>query len=153
AVAGAQVGKAKLPGWARPSNLPPILVGERRLSDEQVNAALAALQKSTVGAPQPLVTALAQHVERPVLDTFAWKLFELWQSEGAPSKEKWAFTALGHLGGDASVLKLTPLVKAWPGESQHQRAVTGLECLRKIGTDTALMQLNSISQKLRFKGL
>jgi predicted DNA-binding WGR domain protein len=150
--AGAKV-KTKLPDWARPSSLPPLLVGERRLNDGQVNVVLAALQKSTVGVPQPLVTALAQHVERPVLDAFAWKLFELWQSEGAPSKEKWAFTVLGHLGGDATVLKLTPLVKAWPGESQHQRAVTGLECLRKIGTDTALMQLNSISQKLRFRGL
>jgi predicted DNA-binding WGR domain protein len=145
--------KAKLPVWAHPSSLPPLLVGDRRLNNEQATAVLAALQKSMIGAAQPLVTALAQNLERPQLDTFAWKLFELWQSEGAPSKEKWAFTALGHLGGDASVLKLTPLVKAWPGQSQHQRAVTGLECLRKIGTDTALMQLNSIAQKLKFKGL
>lgn len=42
---------------------------------------------------------------------------------------------------------------AWPGESQHQRAVTGLECLRAIGTDTALMQLNGIAQKLKFQAL
>src|SRR5207248_4584576 len=42
---------------------------------------------------------------------------------------------------------------AWPGESQHQRAVLGLECLRAIGTDTALMQLNGIAQKLKFQGL
>ena len=71
----------------------------------------------------------------------------------APAKEKWAFLAVGHLGGDASVLKLTPMLRAWPGESQHQRAVTGLEVLRTIGSDTALMQLNSIAQKLKFKGL
>ena len=49
--------------------------------------------------------------------------------------------------------KLTPLIRAWPGESQHQRAVFGLECLRAIGTDIALMQLNGIAQKLSFKGL
>jgi hypothetical protein len=61
--------------------------------------------------------------------------------------------AVGHLGGDASALKLTPLLRAWPGENQHQRAVTGLECLRTIGSDTALMQLNGIAQKLKFQGL
>ena len=45
------------------------------------------------------------------------------------------------------------MVRAWPGESQHQRAVFGLECLRAIGTDAALMQLNGIAQKLTFKAL
>src|SRR5262249_51629969 len=44
-------------------------------------------------------------------------------------------------------------LRAWPGESQHQRAVTGLEILRSIGSDTALMQLNGIAQRLKFKGL
>ena len=153
ALAATPTAKAKLPSWARPSSLPPLLLGDHCLSEGQVNAALVALQKSKVSAATPLVQVLAQHVERPLLDAFAWKLFELWQSEGAPSKDKWAFTALGHFGGDASVMKLTPLVKVWPGQSQHARAVTGLECLRRIGTDIALMQLNSIAQKLKFKGL
>ena len=62
-------------------------------------------------------------------------------------------SALGLLGSDDTALKLTPLVRAWPGESQHQRAVFGLECLRAIGTDVALMQLNGIAQKVSFKGL
>ena len=60
---------------------------------------------------------------------------------------------MGHPSQDPIALKLTPLVRKWPGESQHQRAVTGLECLRAIGSDTALMQLNGIAQKLKFKGL
>jgi hypothetical protein len=45
------------------------------------------------------------------------------------------------------------MVRVWPGESQHQRAVAGLEVLRAIGTDTALMQINGIAQKVQFKGL
>jgi predicted DNA-binding WGR domain protein len=143
----------KLAGFAEPARLPPLLVGERRLNDAQVPAVLAALRASPLGSPHALVAALKQHADRASLDAFAWKLFELWLADGAPSKEKWAFLALGHLGGDAVALKLTPLVRAWPGESQHQRAVTGLECLRAIGTDTALIQLNGIAQRLKFKGL
>ncbi len=143
----------EFPAWIRLSDLFPLTVGERRLNDTQVSAVLASLRKSQFGAPTPLVEAIKEHVDPAVRDAFAWRLFELWLSEGAPSKEKWALLAVGHLGGDASVLKLTPLVRAWPGESQHQRAVTGLECLRAIGSDTALMQLNGIAQKLKFQWL
>jgi predicted DNA-binding WGR domain protein len=149
----AKAKKGKLPGWAPVSALPPILVGEKKLSDEQSTAVLEALQRSTVDKPDPLVTAIREHADAASLDAFAWKLFQLWQSEGCPPKEKWAMGAIGLLGGDASALKLTPLVRNWPGESQHQRAVFGLECLRAIGSDTALMQLNGIAQKLKFKGL
>jgi predicted DNA-binding WGR domain protein len=143
----------KYPSFADPARLPPLLVEGRRLSDAQVASVLAALRASGLGAPHTLLSALKQHADRLPLDAFAWRLFEQWLADGAPSKEKWAFLALGHLGGDAVALKLTPLVRAWPGESQHQRAVTGLECLRAIGTDTALTQLNGIAQKLKFKGL
>ncbi len=86
-------------------------------------------------------------------DTFAWRLFEAWLAAGAPSKDKWALVAMGHLGGDECALKLAPLVRAWPGESQHQRAVLGLEVLRLIGTDVALIQLSGIAAKVKFQAL
>ena len=143
----------KLPAWAHPSSLPPLIVGERRLSDGQMTAVLAALQGSVPGKPEPLVAAVKAHGDPAALDAFAWKLLQLWQSEGYPPKEKWAMGAIGPFGGDGSALKLTPLIRTWPGESQHQRAVFGLECLRALGSDTALMQLNGIAQKLKFKGL
>ncbi|HFO2598148.1 TPA: DUF4132 domain-containing protein [Escherichia coli] len=85
------------------------------------------------------------------LAEFAWDLFTAWQTAGAPSKESWAFTALGVLGNDDTARKLTPLIRAWPGESQHKRATVGLDILAAIGSDIALMQLNGIAQKLKFK--
>ncbi|EFL4479559.1 DUF4132 domain-containing protein [Escherichia fergusonii] len=87
------------------------------------------------------------------LAEFAWDLFTAWQTAGAPSKESWAFTALGVLGNDDTARKLTPLIRAWPGESQHKRATVGLDILAAIGSDIALMQLNGIAQKLKFKAL
>jgi predicted DNA-binding WGR domain protein len=145
--------KGKVPTWAAPSTLPPIVVGDKKLSDAHVAAVVEALSRSTLEAPDPLIPILKQHADETSLDNLAWKLFQLWQGESTPPKEKWAMGAVGLIGGDASALKLTPLVRAWPGESQHQRAVFGLECLRTIGSDTALMQLNGIAQKLKFKGL
>ena len=60
---------------------------------------------------------------------------------------------LGYLGDDSVALRLAALIRIWPGESQHQRAVTGLGVLRTIGSDTALMQINGIAQKVKFKAL
>jgi hypothetical protein len=45
------------------------------------------------------------------------------------------------------------MIRAWPGESAHARAVVGLDVLAAIGTDVALMHLHGIAQKLKFKGL
>jgi hypothetical protein len=142
----------KSPAWVSFADLPPIAVGDRCLNDEQGNACLIALSLSTLDSPLPLVQHLKTHGQPQTLDRFVWSLFERWLREGAPSNAKWAMMALGLLGSDAIALKLTPLIRKYPLESQHQRAALGLECLRVIGTDTALMQINSIAQ-IRFKGL
>jgi hypothetical protein len=87
------------------------------------------------------------------LSDFAWDLFSAWNFAGAPSKENWAFRTMGFLGDDNVARQLTPLIRAWPGESQHARAVSGLDVLAAIGSDVALMHLNAIAQKVKFKGL
>jgi hypothetical protein len=87
------------------------------------------------------------------LADFGWDLFSAWLADGAPSKDNWAFSSLAILGNDEVARRLTPLIRAWPGESAHARAVAGLDVLEGIGTDTALMLLNGIAQKVKFKGL
>lgn len=84
---------------------------------------------------------------------FAWDLFTAWTDAGADARENWAFAALRLFGNDDTARKLTPLIRAWPGQSQHQRAILGLDILCAIGTDTALMLLNGVAQKVRFKAL
>ncbi len=143
----------KAPKWIGVADLPAIEAEGHHLTDDQRTTLVIALSKSSLEDPAPLVAGLKEHGLAADLEEFAWTLFEGWLAEGAPSKEKWAMLAAGHFGGDASALKLTPMVRAWPGESQHKRAVLGLEVLQAIGTDTALMQLNGIAQKLKFKGL
>ncbi len=137
--------------------LPPVLVktesGLRRLTPQQQAMLVAELRTTPITEPSPSLELVKQNAEKLALDAFVWALFESWQSDGAPSKERWKMEALGHLGGDSVALKLTPLVRSWPGESQHQRAVLGLDCLRAIGTDTALMQINGIAEKISFKGI
>lgn len=145
--------KIKPPTWIAPTDFLPIQIGESGLNPEQMAAVILALKQSQLDKPHGLISSLKQQANSQSLDQFVWKLFERWLIEGGPSKEKWGMIALGLLGSDAIAFKLTPLIKVWPGESQHPRAVLGLQCLRAIGTDTALMQINGIAQKLKFKGL
>lgn len=139
--------------WVNPADLPPIVVDNHCLTEDQVNACLTSLTLSTLESPLLLVHYLKTYANSQSLDTFIWSLFERWLTEGGSSKEKWAMMALGLLGSDAIALKLAPLIRNWPGENQHPRAVLGLECLRAIGTDTALMQINGIAQKTKYQGL
>lgn len=143
----------KLPAWLDLSILPPLVVGQNCLSGEQLKTVVSTLARATFESPPELLLQLRQQVDEPSRSAFAWSLFESWLGEGAPSKERWAMAATGFLGGDETALKLTPLIRKWPGESQHQRAVFGLECLRAMATDTALMCLNGMAQKLEFKAL
>lgn len=87
------------------------------------------------------------------LADFVWDLFNAWLAAAAPSKESWGMTALGWLGNDETARRLTPLIRNWPGEGAHARAVSGLDVLAAIGSDVALMLLNGIAQKVKFKGL
>lgn len=148
-----KVAKVKLPAWSDGRTLPAVVVEGRRLSPQQIELLLVALQQSDWTNVHPLIKALQENVERRAFEKMLWELFEAWQRNDAPGKEKWTLIAMGHLGGDECALRLTPYVRAWPGASQHQRAVLGLEVLRHIGTDTALMQINGIAQKLQFKAL
>jgi hypothetical protein len=143
----------KPPPWADPARLPLLPLGGQCLHETQVSELLVALRKSSLEAPLPLVRMVKQQAEPVGLEAFAWRLFELWLAESAPAEGKWALGAVGLLGGDASALKLIPLIRDWPGQEFHQRAVWGLECLRALGSDTALMALHSIAQKVKLKGL
>jgi predicted DNA-binding WGR domain protein len=103
-----------------------------------------------------LYEGLPQVVQACTPDTlaeFGWEMFSAWLASGAPSKDNWMFSSLAFLGNDEVARRLTPLIRTWPGEAAHARAVAGLDVLEGIGTDTALMLLNGIAQKVKFKGL
>lgn len=152
-IAALPVKKSALPGWVDVGTLPPILVNGAKLSEAHTSLMLDTLRAAKPEVKPAIAIALKKYADPAALDAFAWHLFELWVREGMPSKERWAFLALGLFGGDASALKLTPFIREWPGMSKHPQAVLGLQMLREIGTDTALMQLNGIAQKVKFQGV
>ncbi|WP_328906944.1 DUF4132 domain-containing protein [Streptomyces sp. NBC_00234] len=143
-----------LPGWSEPALLPQIAVASGgALPAPSVRHALMSLALSKPGEVYPGVAALKEVAEAESLAEFAWALFEQWRMAGLPAKDSWALHALGLLGDDTTVRRLTPVIRSWPGEGAHHRAVEGLGVLAAIGTDVALLQLHGIAQRVKFKAL
>jgi predicted DNA-binding WGR domain protein len=149
---------ARLPkpgAWADPALLPQVLLRDRThaLPLPAVGHVLTMLALSKPGEVYPGLAVVREVCDPASLAEFGWEVFERWRTAGLPAKDGWALTGLGWIGDDETVRRLTPIIRAWPGESGHQRAVTGLDVLAAIGTEIALMHLNGISQRVKFKGL
>lgn len=143
--------RGTVPTYLNPVALPPLVVKDHRLSSDQTELLLAGL--STGETTHALVTAAKQHVEPASRDRFAVALLNLWLANGGPAKNIWLMTGAGLLGGDRFVHTLTPMIREWPGLSQHKRAVTGLDALRNVGSDNALQSISGIASKVKFAAL
>ncbi|MFD0317088.1 DUF4132 domain-containing protein [Streptomyces flavalbus] len=140
--------------WADPALLPQLMLTDGgAVPAEAAGHALTMLALSRPGEVYPGVDVLTAHCTADSLAAFAWGVFEQWRFNGMPAKESWALHALGWLGDDDTVRRLTPVLRAWPGEGAHHRAVEGLDVLATIGTDLALAHLHGISQRAPFKAI
>lgn len=148
---------AKMPkaaDWADPHALPQILLESGgALPAPAVGHVLTMMAVSTPSAEFPGLAQVRDLCTHESLTAFVWALFTEWRLSGMPPKEAWALHALGWFGDDGTVRDLTPVIRAWPGEGAHHRAVDGLDVLASIGTDVALLHLHGIAQRVKFKAL
>ncbi len=134
--------------WQRPQ-----LLNGKALDDQALTNLGTMMMFPTNEEIYPGLLQVKAACEPKSLAQFCWDAFSAWLNSGAAGKDNWVLTHLGLFGDDDIARRLTPLIRAWPGESAHARAVTGLNVLTQIGSDTALMLLNGIAQKVKFKGL
>jgi hypothetical protein len=126
---------------------------ERALPHAATLHVITMLAMSKPGAVYAGVDVVRDVCDRESLAAFSWELFQEWERNGAPSKDNWALSQLAWLGNDETVRGLAPMIRAWPGEGGHGKAVTGLDVLAETGSDVALLHLHSIAQKVKSKGL
>jgi hypothetical protein len=144
-----------LPAWLDPSHLPQVLVPGRAaaLPPEAVGHLCTMLAISKPDDPYAGIALVKDATDPISLAELAWGLLERWQGAGYPSKAGWVLDALGLVGNDETVRRLTALIRTWPGEGAHARAVAALDVLSAIGTDVALLHLHGIAEKSPFRGL
>jgi hypothetical protein len=145
----------KIGEWLEPARLPQVLLRDRAqaLPAEAAEHVLTMLSISGPGKEYAGLRLVRDNCDRESLAEFGWAVFRQWQLAGMPARESWALTGLGGIGDDATVRRLTPVIRAWPGEGGHSKAVAGLDVLAAIGSEIALVHLNGIAQRVTFKAL
>ncbi|WP_297739266.1 WGR and DUF4132 domain-containing protein [uncultured Tessaracoccus sp.] len=141
----------QLPEYLNVAGLPPIVVDDVRLGEEEARFVIEAMQADD--RDQPLLAALREHALVHHRDAFAVALLDMWLANGAPWKDRWLMTGAGCVGDERFVHHLTPMIREWPGVSQHQRAVAGLGALRNVGSEGALQAIAGIAAKVKFAGI
>ena len=144
----------KLPDLFEPDALPPIVLKTGgALPAEAVRHVGTMLAMSTPESPYAGIAVVKDACTAESLRDFAWALFDAWLATGSSPKEAWVLHTLGFFGDDETARRLTPMIRAWPGERLAARAVLALGVLSAIGTDIALMLLDGIAEKVRFASI
>ncbi|GIE75043.1 hypothetical protein Aph02nite_09930 [Actinoplanes philippinensis] len=170
--------KGKAPHWARPEGLPPVRRADGGVfSAEETAALVGALSGARLADPpepapgdpdrsrpvvvessaarQPLVAGLDEEARRLVaageragLAVFGRALLDAWLADGMPAAESWVLVAQAHLGDDATMEQLGPLVRSWPAKSRYARAIDGFAVFATVGSDVALRHLLAIEANM-----
>ncbi|MFD0683388.1 DUF4132 domain-containing protein [Actinomadura fibrosa] len=143
----------RIGGWLDPATLPAVALRGGGIVPLEANAHIATMLAMSGDDVFPGLSDVHDACDPPSLAAFAWAIFERWRTGGAPTADAWALTTLGIWGDDDTVRRLTPILRAWPGQAMHHRAVQGLDVLAAMGTETALVHLDGIARKVKFGGL
>lgn len=143
----------RLPAFCDVALLPPPRLNGKSLGAQAMTNLLTMLAFSPLDPPYAGLEQVRKACEPESLERFAWELYSQWLTAGGPAREKWAFLALAHLGGDETARNLAPVLKSWPREGLFARAEMGLDVLGALGTDVALMHIHQMSQKVKSRAL
>lgn len=140
-----------IPRWLELDHLPAVRLRDRRhvLGRDQRTTLIRFLIQSRVDDPYPALAAVLEELDQDDAAAFAWALYGAWQLAGRPSKDAWAFDALGALGDDAVAERLAPRIRVWPTLGAAQRAKRGAEILGRIDSPVALRHLSAIARSAK----
>ncbi|WP_344619095.1 DUF4132 domain-containing protein [Dactylosporangium salmoneum] len=106
----------------------------------------SAAAQPLVAAADPELAGLVAACDGQSLAEFGRALLDGWLAADMPASEAWALLAQAHVGNDATMDKLAPLVRSWPAKSRYARAIDGHAVLATVGTDVSLRHLLAIEE-------
>jgi len=145
-------GGRSLPVWFRPTELPRPTLRDGRVLPLPVLSGFARIFLDISGpekAPEA-VEIMREHCEPESLATFAWAVMEAWL-EVDGWDPYWPVFTLAHVGTDNTARDLSKAIQRWPREKANKRAVAGVDTLARMSSDVAMLHLNAIHSKVRYK--
>ena len=94
---------------------------------------------------------LAENLNESELAIYSAEMFDKWLESGAEAKKKWVLYFASIHGGDIIVPKLVHQINEWPKIARGAIASEAVKALALNGSQTALLTVDGISRKFKFK--
>lgn len=94
---------------------------------------------------------LAENLNENEFAIYAAEMFDKWLESGAEAKKKWVLYFASIHGGEVIVPKLVHQINEWPKLARGAIAAEAVKALALNGSQTALLTVDGISRKFKFK--
>lgn len=144
-----------LPQSLHLASLPPLILkaSGNAIPQEYIKTLLQLFTPTKVDDPSQAVTDIKSLVTEQSLATFALELYQWYEAQGRPSKYRWMYALQGHLGNDETARVLATACKRYRQQLNRIGAYDAITMLSQIGSDAAIMYLNSFTEQKRYGDL
>ncbi len=125
--------------------------GGEEVSQEYMQAILLSYYSMAVPGINREVLLLTEPLNKKELALYTNELFDKWMEAGAEAKKKWVLYASAIHGGSEIVYKLQTGINQWPQNARGAIAAEAVKALALNDTPSALLLVDSISRKFKFK--
>lgn len=132
-----------LPGLHRQDGVPA--------AEDQLAAILVCYADMGIPGVSKEAAALAEDLNPEELAQCMETLFERWMETGAEAKKKWVLYAASIHGGERIIPVLHTQIQEWPKASRGTMAAEAVKALALNGSPTALLLVDQISRKFKFR--
>lgn len=149
-------GKKRKVSWALEEPMPQVHRTDAvAAAEEETASILAAILVCYADMGVPGVSRDAQKLagalEPKELADFVNRVFQRWLDTGAEAKKKWVLYAASIHGGEEIVPALYAQIQEWPKASRGAMAAEAVKALALNGSATALLLVDQISRKFKFR--
>ncbi len=145
-------GKKRKVMWAYETSFPQVhKLDGSKATDDYMQAILVAYADMNPLGVNADAARLAGALEPQELSAYMNLLFGKWMEAGAEAKKKWVLYAASIHGGEAMVPVLYAQIQEWPNAARGAMAAEAVRALALNGSSTALLQVDQISRKFKFR--
>ena len=145
-------GKKRKIQWAYETPFVTVHKKDGQEADEEYLQAVALCyaDMATPGVNKQAVL-LAETLNSDEFAIYATEMFDKWLESGAEAKKKWVLYFASIHGGAVIVPKLVHQINEWPKLARGAIAAEAVKALALNGSQTALLTVDGISRKFKFK--
>lgn len=145
-------GKKRKVAWAYETPFCPVTFKDgAAVPEDYLQAILICYADMNVPGVQPQAKVLAETLNAEEFGLYISELFDKWLGTGAEAKKKWVLYAASIHGGSIIVPKLLRQIQEWPVNSRGAIAAEAVKALALNSTQEALLNVDQISRKFKFK--